>query len=87
MTDIATAADRARGRTTFRPKACACRMPSAYSVSPRCPPRRRSGTPTRTESALRAEEGAAVRRIDPTLAELLLLLALAGWLRLASGFG
>lgn len=34
-----------------------------------------------------AEEGGAVSRIDPGLAELLLLLALAGCLRLASGLG
>ena len=46
-----------------------------------------AGTPSRTGSTPRAEEGGAVRRIDPSLAELLLLLAFAGWLRLACGLG
>jgi len=35
----------------------------------------------------RASEGGGVRRIHPALAELLLLLAFAAWLRLASGLG
>jgi hypothetical protein len=43
------------------------------------------GTPSRTGSAPRSEGGAFVRCIHPALAEPLLLLALAGWLRLAGG--
>ncbi|MGO9999090.1 MAG: hypothetical protein ACLPKW_15310 [Acetobacteraceae bacterium] len=45
------------------------------------------GTPSRTGSPPRTGGGAGVKRIHPALAELLLMLALAAWLRLASGGG
>jgi len=45
------------------------------------------GNPNCTGSLSRTRESDGVKRIDPDLAELLLLLALAGWLRWASGLG
>jgi hypothetical protein len=45
------------------------------------------GNPRRTGSLPRAGESSRVTRIHPALAELLLLLALTAWLRLASGLG
>ena len=64
-------------------------MPHAVSLlrQPAPPVVAPVGTPSRIGSVPRAAEGEAVRRIDPELAELVLLFALAGWLRLASGLG
>jgi hypothetical protein len=45
------------------------------------------GTPIRTGGVPRACEGGCMRRIHPAVVELLLLLALAAWLWLASGLG
>ena len=56
------------------------RQPAPPVVAP-------AGTPSRTGNAPRAEECGTMTRIHPALAEVLLLLALAGWLRLASGLG
>jgi hypothetical protein len=46
-----------------------------------------AGSPNRTGDAPRVEGVAFVTHIHPALAEPLLLLALAGWLRLVSGLG
>ncbi len=87
MADIETAADRGRGRSTCRSNAFARCIPLTDCVNPRCPPWRRSEIRAALEACRAPGESCRVTRIHPALAELLLLLALTAWLRLASGLG
>jgi hypothetical protein len=87
MADTATAAGNGRERSTIRPHACACRIPSTCRINPHWPPWRLSELRVALKARRAPNKLGAVRRIDTALAELLLLLPLADWLRLASGLG